>query len=250
MGVFNPFGRGLNHRCVASAAGVTLCAIKKQSSGGRSVKRIHFTGEDLARTRVATTNGVAAETFDSVKLLRDRDRSLGFHHWRTSVSGRLGEQARPLVALMPARGPMVDMASLAGDATCIAEATDQLRSILERSLHPCHGQRPSLPAAAPAPTALRPRISPALAHPCAIPPRRRGRLGDVERLQLTFADVIASDHRHGGKLAIERRAVALATEALNLQNSGSATQRVRNNLYACAASFRSSAMWAAKRPVG
>ncbi|MFI1767368.1 hypothetical protein ACH41H_35690 [Streptomyces sp. NPDC020800] len=53
------------------------------------------------------------------------------------------------------------------------------------------------------------------------------------------------DHRHGGQLGIEQRAAALADEVLNLQSAGSATQRVRNNLYAYAASFRSSAMWAA-----
>ncbi|QOV47794.1 XRE family transcriptional regulator [Streptomyces chromofuscus] len=75
-------------------------------------------------------------------------------------------------------------------------------------------------------------------------PRRIG-MSDVDRLQRRFAEIVASDHRHGGQLGIEKRAAALATEALNLQNSGSATQRVRNNLYACAASFRSSAMWAA-----
>jgi DNA-binding transcriptional ArsR family regulator len=90
------------------------------------MKRIHFTGGDLARTRLATTIGVAAETFDSVKLLWDRDRTLAFHHWRTSVSGRLGEQARPLAALMPTGGPMVDVASLAGDTTCIEEAVDNV----------------------------------------------------------------------------------------------------------------------------
>ncbi|WP_416070572.1 hypothetical protein [Streptomyces sp. ME02-6985-2c] len=75
-------------------------------------------------------------------------------------------------------------------------------------------------------------------------PRRIG-MSDVTRLQERFADIIASDHRHGGQLGIEQRAAALADEALNLQRSGSATQRVRGNLYACAASFRSSAMWAA-----
>ncbi|MFF5968303.1 XRE family transcriptional regulator [Streptomyces collinus] len=75
-------------------------------------------------------------------------------------------------------------------------------------------------------------------------PRRIG-MSDVDRLQHRFAEIIASDHRHGGQLGIEQRAAALADEALNLQNSGSATQRVRNSLYACAASFRSSAMWAA-----
>jgi hypothetical protein len=75
-------------------------------------------------------------------------------------------------------------------------------------------------------------------------PRRIG-MSDIERLQHRFAEIVASDHRHGGQLNIEQRAAALADEALNLQNAGSATQRVRNNLYACAASFRSSAMWAA-----
>lgn len=75
-------------------------------------------------------------------------------------------------------------------------------------------------------------------------PRRIG-MSDVERLQQRFAEIIASDHRHGGQLSIEQRAAALADEALNLQNSGAATQRVRSHLYACAASFRSSAMWAA-----
>ncbi|MFD3612406.1 XRE family transcriptional regulator [Streptomyces atroolivaceus] len=77
-----------------------------------------------------------------------------------------------------------------------------------------------------------------------IAPRRIGNT-DVERLQRRFTEIIASDHRHGGQLNIEKRAAALADEALNLQNSGSATQRVRSNLYAAAAAFRSSAMWAA-----
>ena len=70
-------------------------------------------------------------------------------------------------------------------------------------------------------------------------------MSDVDRLQDRFAEIIASDHRHGGQLDIEQRAAALADEALNLQNAGSATQRVRSNLYASAAAFRSSAMWAA-----
>ncbi|MEU7266207.1 XRE family transcriptional regulator [Streptomyces albidoflavus] len=74
---------------------------------------------------------------------------------------------------------------------------------------------------------------------------RRIGMGDVHRLQHRFAEIIASDHRHGGQLGIEQKAAALADEALNLQNSGSASQRVRANLYASAAAFRSSAMWAA-----
>ncbi|MFD3379055.1 MULTISPECIES: XRE family transcriptional regulator [unclassified Streptomyces] len=84
----------------------------------------------------------------------------------------------------------------------------------------------------------------AAAAPGTTSPRRIG-MSDVNRLNKRFAEIIASDHRHGGQLGIEQRAAALADEALNLQNAGSATQRVRSNLYASAAAFRSSAMWAA-----
>ncbi|MFJ7627701.1 XRE family transcriptional regulator [Streptomyces sp. NPDC097595] len=75
-------------------------------------------------------------------------------------------------------------------------------------------------------------------------PRRIG-MSDVNRLNKRFAEIIANDHRHGGQPRIEEQATALADEAHNLQNAGSATQRVRNSLYASGAAFRSSAMWAA-----
>ncbi|GAB3001730.1 winged helix-turn-helix domain-containing protein [Streptomyces pseudoechinosporeus] len=90
------------------------------------MKRIHFTAEDLARTRVATTIGVAAETFDSVRLLKDRDASLAFRRWHVSVRGRLGGQAGPLAALMPKRGPLIDAMSLMGDTASVDEAVDNL----------------------------------------------------------------------------------------------------------------------------
>lgn len=81
------------------------------------------------------------------------------------------------------------------------------------------------------------------ATPAAGSGRRIG-TSDVVRLQRRFTEIIASDHRHGGRLGIEQKAAALADEALALQNSGSASQRVRARVYACAAAFRSSAMWA------
>ncbi|MGW6908427.1 XRE family transcriptional regulator [Streptomyces sp. NPDC054940] len=87
-------------------------------------------------------------------------------------------------------------------------------------------------------------VAAAAAAPSAALPRRIG-MSDVDRLQKRFAEIIASDHRHGGQRGIEQQAAALADEALNLQNAGSAAQRVRGNLYAAAAAFRSSAMWAA-----
>ncbi|REK88780.1 XRE family transcriptional regulator [Streptomyces inhibens] len=87
-------------------------------------------------------------------------------------------------------------------------------------------------------------VAAAAATPAFASPRRVG-TSDVARLQHRFAEIIASDHRHGGQLGIEQKAAALADEALTLQNSGSASQRVRAYLYGCAAAFRSSAMWAA-----
>ncbi|MGW2231831.1 ArsR/SmtB family transcription factor [Streptomyces formicae] len=90
------------------------------------MKRIHFTAEDLARTRVATTIGVAAETFDTVRLLRSRGSSPAFRRWYVSVRGRVGEQAGPLAALTPHHGPLLDAMSLMGDTASVDEAVDHL----------------------------------------------------------------------------------------------------------------------------
>ncbi|MFI5982078.1 XRE family transcriptional regulator [Streptomyces sp. NPDC051555] len=89
-------------------------------------------------------------------------------------------------------------------------------------------------------------ITAAVATPTNAPttPRRIG-TSDVERLQRKFAEIIASDHRHGGQLGIEQQAAAMSGRALALQETGSASQRVRGQVYASAAAFRSSAMWAA-----
>ncbi|MFI5807276.1 XRE family transcriptional regulator [Streptomyces sp. NPDC051561] len=75
--------------------------------------------------------------------------------------------------------------------------------------------------------------------------QRRIGSGDVERLNEKFAAIITSDHLHGGHLAIENRALLMAQEALSLQELGVTSQRVRQELYGCAAAFTSSAMWAA-----
>ncbi|MFI1305562.1 XRE family transcriptional regulator [Streptomyces sioyaensis] len=87
-------------------------------------------------------------------------------------------------------------------------------------------------------------LAAAAATPASGSHRRIGK-SDVERLQCRFDDIVARDHRHGGQSGIEQKAAALADEALALQSSGSATQRVRAYVYGCAAAFRSSAMWAA-----
>ncbi|WP_308312706.1 helix-turn-helix transcriptional regulator [Streptomyces sp. ISL-11] len=84
----------------------------------------------------------------------------------------------------------------------------------------------------------------AAAVPAQAAPKRVG-LSDVERLQEKFAAIIATDHRVGGRISIETQAQGLAGEALALQSRGTASQRTRGALYATAASFISSAMWAA-----
>ncbi|MFE3886532.1 hypothetical protein ACFXPQ_27105 [Streptomyces lydicus] len=67
----------------------------------------------------------------------------------------------------------------------------------------------------------------------------------VSMLQRKFAGLVAGDHQHGGIRGIETRALELAAEAVHLQSRGSASQRVRAQLYGLAAAFTSSAMWAA-----
>ncbi|WP_181785463.1 Tat pathway signal protein [Streptomyces phytophilus] len=68
---------------------------------------------------------------------------------------------------------------------------------------------------------------------------------DVDRLTAKLADLVASDNRHGGTQAVEARAVRLAAQTLDLQQTSIASQRVRGELYSLAAAFTSSAMWAA-----
>ncbi|MFF0746945.1 ArsR/SmtB family transcription factor [Streptomyces sp. NPDC004111] len=92
------------------------------------MKRIHFTAEDFARTRLGPTIGVAAETLDSLKLLKDRDSRRVFSLWRASVGNRLADRVGPLAALMPAHGPAVDLVSLAGDSASIEESVETLRA--------------------------------------------------------------------------------------------------------------------------
>ncbi|MFD8144438.1 hypothetical protein [Streptomyces sp. NPDC059708] len=68
---------------------------------------------------------------------------------------------------------------------------------------------------------------------------------DVHRLGSELARLVAVDDAKGGGASTEARAVALARRAMDLQQNGSATQRVRAHLYALAAAFTAAALWAA-----
>lgn len=102
--------------------------------------RIHFTAEDLARTRVAGTIGAAAETYYGLEMLCSRTLPLPFRRWRATVAGRLGDDAGPLTALLPARGPGLDLLALAGDSPDIDHAVETLlrapRLRMRRELEP------------------------------------------------------------------------------------------------------------------
>jgi DNA-binding transcriptional ArsR family regulator len=90
------------------------------------VLRIHFTTEDLARTRVAATIGVAAEVYYSLELLREGRDLPHFRTWRSVVAGQMGVETRPLTSLVPVRGPGLDLLALMGDVPCIHHAVDNL----------------------------------------------------------------------------------------------------------------------------
>ncbi|MET7620371.1 transcriptional regulator [Streptomyces sp. NPDC005408] len=88
--------------------------------------RIHFTADDLARTRVATTIGAAAETYYSLEMLSRRSCAVPFQRWRATVAGQLAADAKPLTTLLPAYGPGLDLLALAGDSPDIDHAVDGL----------------------------------------------------------------------------------------------------------------------------
>ncbi|MFJ8085442.1 ArsR/SmtB family transcription factor [Streptomyces sp. NPDC096205] len=88
--------------------------------------RIHFTAEDLARTRVAATVGVAAEVYYSLELLRENRELPHLRSWRSAVAGRMGADTRPLTSLVPVRGPGLDLLALMGDAPSVDHAVDNL----------------------------------------------------------------------------------------------------------------------------
>ncbi|MET7615671.1 winged helix-turn-helix domain-containing protein [Streptomyces sp. NPDC005408] len=70
--------------------------------------RIHFTGDDLARVRMAARPDVLWETILSFHRLRERRRALMFGEWRSETRVRLNGETRLLAALVPPRGYFPD----------------------------------------------------------------------------------------------------------------------------------------------
>ena len=63
--------------------------------------RIHFTADDLARTRIIRSADFMWETVLSLQLLQHREGAAVFDRWRGRVRGQLGRWARPLFTLAP-----------------------------------------------------------------------------------------------------------------------------------------------------
>ncbi|MCB5178134.1 ArsR/SmtB family transcription factor [Streptomyces antimicrobicus] len=70
--------------------------------------RIHFTGVDLARVRMAGRPDALWETILSFHRLRDRRDARLFGEWRTETRSRLNTETRLLGALIPSRGYFPD----------------------------------------------------------------------------------------------------------------------------------------------
>ncbi|MBT2478254.1 helix-turn-helix transcriptional regulator [Streptomyces sp. ISL-94] len=70
--------------------------------------RIHFTGVDLARVRMAGRPDALWETILSFHRLRDRRDARLFGEWRTETRSRLNSETRMLGMLIPGRGYFPD----------------------------------------------------------------------------------------------------------------------------------------------
>ncbi|MFD0428086.1 hypothetical protein ACFQ60_07595 [Streptomyces zhihengii] len=70
-------------------------------------------------------------------------------------------------------------------------------------------------------------------------------MADADRLEANFARLIHADNTAGLSVDLETRALAHAQHALDLMAIGAATERVRKRLYALAAAFTGTALWAA-----
>ncbi|MER5730021.1 helix-turn-helix domain-containing protein [Streptomyces sp. NPDC002138] len=101
--------------------------------------RIHFTGVDLARVRMAGRPDALWETILSFHRLRDRRDVRLFGEWRTTTRSRLNSETRVLGALIPSRGYFPDFLTPVEGQYGWDTGLDALRGIrperMRRELH-------------------------------------------------------------------------------------------------------------------
>ncbi|MGW0362702.1 DUF5937 family protein [Streptomyces sp. NPDC002990] len=91
--------------------------------------RIHFTGVDLARVRMAGRPDALWETILSFHRLRDRRDARLFGEWRTETRSRLNSETRMLGMLIPSRGYFPDFLTPAEGRYGWDVGVDALRAI-------------------------------------------------------------------------------------------------------------------------
>ncbi|MGA4837487.1 ArsR/SmtB family transcription factor [Streptomyces sp. G45] len=74
--------------------------------------RIHFTAEDLARTRLASGVRPLLELDIGIRLLQERSHPARFDAWRRRTAPRLPQRLAPLFDLIPALGASADFLDL------------------------------------------------------------------------------------------------------------------------------------------
>ncbi|MGW1495173.1 ArsR/SmtB family transcription factor [Streptomyces sp. NPDC002402] len=97
--------------------------------------RIHFTGDDLARVRMAARPDVLWETILSFHRLRERRRALMFGEWRAETRVRLSGETRLLAALVPPRGYFPDFLTPPEGAYGLEAGLEALRATPPARLH-------------------------------------------------------------------------------------------------------------------
>ncbi|WP_055586007.1 winged helix-turn-helix domain-containing protein [Streptacidiphilus griseoplanus] len=112
------------------------------------VYRIHFTVQDLARTRVAEGPMPLHEVELAARALQGRSRPVQFDAWRHHARTQLSAQARMVLALMPAVGCSPDFLSPVRAGT-VEELVEHVRGTprerIRADLQETAAQRPSLP---------------------------------------------------------------------------------------------------------
>ncbi|MCZ0989333.1 ArsR/SmtB family transcription factor [Streptomyces diastatochromogenes] len=96
--------------------------------------RIHFTGEDLARIRIAPEPDPLWELLISLNRLRRRDAGVIFGSWLKDTLPRVPASTRVLTALAPPVGYSVDFLTAATGGG-VSDRTEALRSTPLRQVH-------------------------------------------------------------------------------------------------------------------
>ncbi|MER6910969.1 winged helix-turn-helix domain-containing protein [Streptomyces sp. NPDC000594] len=97
--------------------------------------RIHFTGDDLARVRMAAKPDVLWETILSFHRLRERRRAQMFGEWRSEARARLNGETNLLSALVPPRGYFPDFLTPPGAGGGLDAGLEVIRATPPERMH-------------------------------------------------------------------------------------------------------------------